>query len=199
VAYADATEKITQLNRPAENNMMAQVEYLTKQLFSQLGIPKDVFEGNSDEKMMINYYNRTVEPILTAICEAMERKFLSKTARAQGQAIRFYRDPFKGVSLVDIAQVADIFSRNEIATPNDIRTAIGWRPSKDPKSDMLANSNMPGGNTPVAPTEDPAATDPNAAPTTAPDTTEQDALMEETFAALEASADKIIADSAAVQ
>jgi hypothetical protein len=199
VAYADATEKITQLNRPAENNMMAQVEYLTKQLFSQLGIPKDVFEGNSDEKMMINYYNRTIEPILTAICEAMERKFLSKTARAQGQAIRFYKDPFKGVSLVDVAQVSDIFSRNEILTPNEIRAGVGFRPSTDPKSNQLVNSNMPGGNTPVAPTEDPAATDPNAAPTTAPDTTEQDALMEETFAALEASADKIIADSAAVQ
>ena len=182
VAYADATEKITQLNRPAENNMLAQVEYLTKQLYSQLGITKDVFEGTADEKMMLNYYNRTVEPILSAITQAMERKFLSKTARAQGQAVRFFRDPFKNVSLVDIATVSDIFSRNEILTPNEIRSGIGFRPSKDAKSDQLLNSNMPGS----------AAA---AATPTEVDTSEQDALVEETLASLEASADKIIADS----
>jgi hypothetical protein len=193
VAYADATEKITQLNRPAENNMLAQVEFLTKQLYSQLGITKDVFEGTADEKMMLNYYNRTVEPILTAITQGMERKFISKTARTQGQAIRFFKDPFKNASLVDIATVSDIFSRNEILTPNEIRAGLGFRPSTEAKSDQLLNSNMPGAPAAV----DPAAVDPeavDAAPAEA-DTTEQDALMEETFAALEASADKIIADS----
>jgi hypothetical protein len=143
VAYADATEKITQLNRPAENNMLAQVEFLTKQLYSQLGIPKDVFEGTSDEKMMLNYYNRTVEPILTAITEGMERKFLSKTARSQGQAIRFFRDPFKNASLADIAEIADKLSRNEIVTGNEIRSAIGFKPSTEAKADKLQNSNMP--------------------------------------------------------
>lgn len=143
VAYADATEKITQLNRPAENNMLAQVEFLTKQLFSQLGIPKDVFEGTADEKLIINYNNRTVEPILTAISEAMERKFLSKTARAQGQAIRFFRDPFKNASLADIAEIADKLSRNEIVTGNEIRGAIGFKPSKEAKADKLQNANMP--------------------------------------------------------
>lgn len=182
VAYADATEKITQLNRPAENNMLAQVEFLTKQLYSQLGIPKDVFDGTADEKAMIHYHNRTVEPILTAIVQAMERKFLSKTARSQGQAVRFFKDPFKNVPLVDIATVADVFSRNEILTPNEIRAGMGFRPSKEAKSDKLLNSNMPGGSTePPPPTEGDAAA--------------HDALMEETFAALEASADKIIADS----
>lgn len=143
VAYADATEKITQLNRPAENNMLAQVEYLTKQLFSQLGIPKEVFEGSAEEKMLINYNNRTVEPILSAISEAIERKFLSKTARAQGQAIRFFRDPFKNASLSDIAAAADILSRNEIVTGNEIRGAIGFKPSREAKADKLQNANMP--------------------------------------------------------
>jgi len=143
VAYADATEKITQLNRPAENNMLAQVEYLTKQLFSQLGIPQDVFEGKADEKAMINYYNRTVEPILTAITEGMERKFLSKTARSQGQAIRFFRDPFKNVTLAELADIADKFARNEILSSNEIRSGIGFKPSKEAKADKLQNANMP--------------------------------------------------------
>lgn len=143
VAYADATEKITQLNRPAENNMLAQVEFLTKQLYSQLGIPKDVFDGNADEKSMINYYNRTIEPILTAIAEAMERKFLSKTARTQGQAIRFFKDPFKNMALSEIAEIADKLSRNEVVTSNEIRSAIGLKPSTEAKADKLQNANMP--------------------------------------------------------
>lgn len=189
VAYADATEKITQLNRPAENNMLAQVEFLTKQLYSQLGITKDVFEGTADEKMLLNYNNRTVEPILTAITEGMERKFLSKTARTQGQAVRFYRDPFKNVSLVDLSTVADVFSRNEILTPNEIRSAMGFRPSKEAKSDMLLNSNMPG-------SQAEGVTESTAAPV---DTSaEEDSLVEETLAALEEQANKIIADSANV-
>lgn len=143
VAYADATEKITQLNRPAENNMLAQVEYLTKQLYAQLGITKDVFEGTADEKMMLNYYNRTVEPILAAIAQGMERKFLSKTARAQGQAIRFFRDPFKNASLSELAEIGDKFSRNEVVTPNELRAKMGMKPSKEAKANKLQNSNMP--------------------------------------------------------
>jgi hypothetical protein len=188
VAYADATEKITQLNRPAENNMLAQVEFLTKQLYSQLGIPKSVFDGDADEKAMKNYHNRTVEPIITAIAQAIERKFLSKTARAQGQAIRFFKDPFKDISLADLGTLIDAFSRNEILTPNEIRTGLGFSPSDEAKSDMLLNSNMPGSADPAA------TTDPATTPTEA-DASEQDSLVEETLAALEESADKILADS----
>jgi hypothetical protein len=143
VAYADATEKITQLNRPAENNMLAQVEFLTKQLYSQLGIPKDVFDGVADERTMINYHNRTIDPILTAITENMERKFLSKTARAQGQRIRYFKDPFKNMALSEIAEIGDKLSRNEVVSPNELRSGIGLMPSKEPKADKLQNSNMP--------------------------------------------------------
>lgn len=189
VAYADATEKITQLNRPAENNMLAQVEFLTKQLYSQLGITKDVFEGTADEKTMINYHNRTVKAILTSITENIERKFLSKSARTQGQAVRFYKDPFENVSLVDLANIADVFSRNEILTPNELRSGMGFRPSKEAKSDMLLNSNMPGSQA--------AGVEEGSLPMEV-DTSEQDALVEETLAALEEQANKIIADSANV-
>lgn len=143
VAYADATEKITQLNRPAENNMLAQVEFLTKQLYAQLGTSKEVFEGTADEKMMISYHNRTVEPILVAICEGIERKFFSKTARTQGHAIRFFRDPFKNATLLDIADIADKLSRNEVVSGNEIRSKIGFKPSKEAKADKLQNANMP--------------------------------------------------------
>lgn len=148
VAYADATEKITQLNRPAENNMLAQVEFLTKQLYSQLGIPKDVFDGTADEKTMKTYHTRTVESVVRAIAEGIERKFLSKTARSQGQAIRFFKDPFKHATLAEMGPLIDALSRNEVASPNEIRTGmLGLRPNKDPKSDMLVNSNMPGSPT----------------------------------------------------
>lgn len=143
VAYADATEKITQLNRPAENNMLAQVEFLTKQLYSQLGIPKDVFDGTADERAMINYHNRTVDTILTAITEAMERKFLSKTARSQGQRVRYFKDPFKNMTLSEIAEIADKLSRNEVVTSNELRSALGLKPSKEAKADKLQNANMP--------------------------------------------------------
>jgi hypothetical protein len=143
VAYADATEKITQLNRPAENNMLAQVEFLTKQLYSQLGIPKDVFDGTADERAMINYHNRTIDPIISAITEAMERKFLSKTARAQGQAVRYFRDPFKNMALSEIAEIGDKLSRNEVVTSNELRSALGLKPSTEAKADKLQNANMP--------------------------------------------------------
>lgn len=143
IAYSDATEKITQLNRPAENNLLAQVQFLTEMLYSQLGLTEGIMNGTADEKAMLNYNNRTVEPILTAIVEAMRRTFLTKTARSQKQWIMFFRDPFKLVPISDIAEIADKFTRNEIATSNEIRQAIGWKPHKNPKADQLVNSNMP--------------------------------------------------------
>ena len=143
IVYTDGTERITQLNRPAENNLLAQIEYLTKQLYGQLGITEEVINGTADEATMINYHNRTVEPILSAMVLSMRRTFLTKTARTQGQSIEFYRDPFKLVPLSQIAEIADKFTRNEIASSNDIRTeALGWKPSKDPKADELRNSNL---------------------------------------------------------
>ena len=143
VGYVDATEKITQLNRPAENNMLAQVEYLTNMLYGELGLTADVFTGAADERTMLNYHNRTLEPILSAITMEMKRKFLTKTARSQGQSIEFYRDPFKLVAVGDIAEIADKFTRNEIMTSNEIRGVIGLMPSTDAKADQLLNSNMP--------------------------------------------------------
>jgi len=146
IAYTDGTEKITQLNRPAENNLLTQVQYLIDMLYNQLGITAAVMNGTADESAMLNYYNRTVEPILTAIVEAMRRTFLTKTARTQGQSILFFRDPFKLVPLGGdngMADVADKLARNEILTSNELRSAIGFRPSKDPKADQLVNSNMP--------------------------------------------------------
>lgn len=143
IVYTDGTEKVTQLNRPAENNMLRQVEYLTKQLYSQLGLTEEVFLGTASETVMLNYFNRTIEPVLSAITQAMERVFLTKTARTQGQAIRFFRDPFKLVGLADIAELADKLTRNEVVTSNEIRGFIGMRPSKDKKADELRNSNMP--------------------------------------------------------
>ena len=143
IAYADGTEKITQLNRAAENNLLKQVEYLMKLLYSQLGLTEEVMNGTADEAAMLNYNSRTVGPLATAIVEAMRRAFLTKTARSQRQSILFFRDPFKYVPIADIAEIADKFARNEIASSNDIRQAIGWKPSRDPKADELRNSNMP--------------------------------------------------------
>lgn len=159
IAYTDGTERITQLNRPVENNMLKQVEYLTDMLYGQLGLTKEVFNGTATEQVMLNYYNRTIEPILTAITESMERTFLSKTARTQNQAIRFYRDPFKLVPVSAMADIADKFTRNEIMTSNEIRAKIGMKPSNDPKADQLVNSNMP--QPALGPGTDPNA-DPNA-------------------------------------
>lgn len=143
IAYTDGTERITQLNRPAENNMIEQIDKLTTQLYSQMGLSVAVFEGTADEATMTNYYNRTLEPILAAITEAMHRSFLSKTARTQGQAVQFFRDPFKNVPIKDMAEIADKFSRNKILSPNEIRSAMGIRPSKDKTADKLQNANMP--------------------------------------------------------
>lgn len=143
IAYTDGTEKITQLNRPAENNLLPQVQYLITVLYSQLGLTEEIMNGTADEKAMLNYYNRTIEPILAAIVEAMKRTFLTKTARAQGQSIQYFNDPFKLVPVNDIAEIADKFTRNEILTANEIRQIIGFKPNKDPRADKLQNSNMP--------------------------------------------------------
>lgn len=142
IAYTDGTEKITQLNRPVENNLMKQIEYLTSMLYSQLGITQSILDGTADEKTMLNYYSRTVEPIVSAIVDEMVRKFLTKTARTQKQTILFFRDPFKLVPVNNIAEIADKFTRNEILTSNEIRQVIGRKPSDDPKADMLVNSNL---------------------------------------------------------
>lgn len=143
IAYTDGTEKITQLNRPAENNLMAQIEYLTEMLYAQLGLTAEVMNGTADEKAMLNYQNRTIKPILDAVVEAMRRSFLSKTARSQYQSIMYFRDPFQLVPMEQIAEIADKFSRNEILSSNEIRQGIGFKPSQEPKADMLVNSNMP--------------------------------------------------------
>ena len=142
VAYTDGTEHVTQLNRSVENNLMSQIEYLTSMLYGQLGITASILDGTADEKTMLNYYNRSIEPIISAIVDEMKRKFLSKTARAQGQSIKFFRDPFKLVPINDIAEIADKFTRNEILTSNEIRQGMGIPPSKDPKADQLVNSNI---------------------------------------------------------
>lgn len=142
IAYTDGTEKITQLNRSVENNLMKQVEYLTNMVYSQLGMTQAVMDGTADEKTMLNYNNRTIEPIISAIVDEMKRKFLTKTARSQLQSISYFRDPFKLVPVNDIAEIADKFTRNEIMTSNEIRQVIGMKPSKDPKADKLINSNI---------------------------------------------------------
>jgi hypothetical protein len=143
IAYIDGTEKVTQLNRPAENNLMEQVKYLMETLYSQLGLTPEVMNGTADEAAMLNYHNRTVAPILEAITINMKRKFLTKTARTQGQSIMYFRDPFKLVPLSVIAEIADKFTRNEITSSNEIRQIVGLKPSTEAKADQLRNSNMP--------------------------------------------------------
>ena len=142
IAYADGTERITQLNRSVENNLMKQIEYLTEMLYSQLGITQTVMDGTADEKTMLNYNNRSIEPIVSAIVDELKRKFLTKTARSQGQSIMMFRDPFKLVPVNNIAEIADKFTRNEIMTSNEFRQVIGMKPSDDPKADQLVNANI---------------------------------------------------------
>lgn len=142
IAYADGTEKIVQLNRSLENNLLKQIEYLTNLAFSQLGMTQSILDGTADDKTMLNYYSRIIEPIVSAIVDAMKRTFLTKTARTQRQTIMFFRDPFKLVPVNDIAEIADKFTRNEILTSNEIRQIIGMTPSNDPKADQLVNSNI---------------------------------------------------------
>lgn len=142
IAYTDGTEKITQLNRPIENNLMKQIEYLTNMLYGQLGMTPSVLDGTADEKTMLNYNNRTIEPIVAAFSDAIKRSFLSKTARTQGQTVMAFRDPFKLVPINNIAEIADKFTRNEILTSNEVRQIIGFKPADDPKADQLVNSNI---------------------------------------------------------
>ena len=160
IAYTDGTERITQLNRSVNNNLMSQIEFLTSMLYSQLGITQTILDGTADEKTMLNYNNRTIEPIISAIVDEMKRKFLTKTARSQMQTITFFRDPFKLVPVNDIAEIADKFTRNEIMTSNEIRQVIGMKPSGDPKADELRNKNL----NPAAETEEASLTDEDEEP-----------------------------------
>ena len=146
IAYTDGTERITQLNRPVENNLMKQIEYLTSMLYSQLGITQSILDGTADEQTMLNYYSRTIEPIISAIVGEMNRKFLTKTARSQMQSIVYFRDPFKLISVGEIAKIADTFTRNEIMSSNEVRQKIGMKPSDDPRADELINKNLNGSN-----------------------------------------------------
>lgn len=146
IAYIDGTEKVTQLNRPAENNLMSQIEYLTSMLYSQLGITESILDGTADEKTMLNYYNRTIEPIISAIADSMKRVFLTKTARSQGQTIMYFNDPFKLVSVTALADIADKFTRNEILSSNEVRAIMGYKPSSDPRADELRNKNLNASN-----------------------------------------------------
>ena len=184
IAYTDGTEKITQLNRSLENNLMKQIEYLTSMLYSQLGITQSILDGTADEKTMLNYYNRTIEPIISAIVDEMKRKFLTKTARSQNKSIMFFRDPFKLVPVADLAEISDKFTRNEIATSNEIRQVIGWKPSADPKADELRNSNLsePGGS----------VTDVTNGNETDSSTDDYDALVNEVLDSISAQIDDII-------
>ena len=160
IGYIDATEKITQLNRPIENNLLEQIRDLTEQLYGQLGLTADIINGTADEKVMLNYNNRTIEPIVAAICDEIKRKFLTKTGRTQGQSIMFFQDHFKLVPVNNIADIADKFTRNEIMTSNEIRSVIGMLPSDDPKADELRNSNMPQPNEGGSGEEPPEEVDP---------------------------------------
>lgn len=149
IAYSDATEKVVQLNRPVENKLLAQIEFLTNMLYGQLGITEAVMNGTADEGTMINYYNRTIKPIVDSVVEAMQRAFLGFNGRARGERIVYFRDPFKFVSAKDLAEIVDKFTRNEVFAANEIRGFMGVPPSKDPKADKLINSNMPVGDTGV--------------------------------------------------
>lgn len=143
IGYVDATEKITQLNRPVESNLLTQIQYLQELLFSQLGLTQEILNGSADEETMLNYYGRTIEPLLTAVTQAMKRTFITKTARTQGQSIEFYRDPFKLVPVSEVAEIADKFTRNEIMSPNEVRGAVGMKPRPEASANELANRNMP--------------------------------------------------------
>lgn len=155
IAYTDGTEKITQLNRPAENRLMGQIEYLTKMLYSQLGLTEDVFNGTADERVLLNYFSRTVEPILSEISDAMSRNFITKTGRSQGQTIKAFRDPFSLVPVSELATIADTFTRNEILTGNEFRSIVGYRPSDDPAANELRNKNLNKVEPPPVPDQQP--------------------------------------------
>lgn len=165
IAYTDSTEHITQLNRPVENNLMKQIEYLTSMLYSQLGITQSILDGTADEKTMLNYYSRTIEPIISAVVDEMKRKFLTKTARTQNQSIVFFRNPFKLIPVSELAKIADTFTRNEIMTSNEIRQEVGLKPSSDPKADQLINSNISQPKDGSSPPDTPQPVDEKVEPT----------------------------------
>jgi len=198
IGYADGTEKITQLNRPVENNLLKQVEYLTEMLYGQLGITKEVLDGTADEATMLNYYGRTVEPILRAISEEMKRKFLTKTSRTQGQSIMYLRDPFKLLSVAALSEAADSLSRNEITAPDEIRPYLGLKPLNSATSGVPGNRNMSAGAPGSPSTVDPSAADPNVDPTADPTATDtagasdEESLMASVFAGLNADIDNIL-------
>lgn len=185
IAYTDGTEKITQLNRPTENNLLKQIEYLTVMLYGQLGITEAVMNGTADEKTMINYYNRTIEPILNVVVESMQRAFLGVLKTAQYEKIRYFRDPFKFVEVNNMAEIADKFTRNEILTSNEIRQFLGIKPSKDPKANQLINSNMP---QPVDQTAQPQASQPQ----TGPSVSEMDAIVNQVLDGLSNSVNSMV-------
>ena len=164
VGYIDASEKVTQLNRPAENQLLKQIETLTEQLYNQLGLTEEIVKGTADESVMLNYYNRTVEPILRSIAESMRTTFLSKTARTQLQSIEYYRDPFQLVPVSAIAEIADKFTRNEVLSSNEVRGLIGFKPVKDPAADELRNKNLPIQEEPTGTPPDPNPMSPPAEP-----------------------------------
>lgn len=188
IAYTDGTEKITQLNRPAENNLLKQIEYLTALLYGQLGLTPEIMNGTADQATMLNYNNRTIEPILSAISGEMKRKFLTKTARSQKQSVEFFNDPFKLVPVADLAELADKFTRNEILSSNEFRQILRFKPSNDPKAYQLRNSNMPQSELGIT-------ADPAVAPTAPVDTAaEDDNIMQDAFASLNDELDNIFAD-----
>jgi len=199
IAYADGTEKITQLNRPAENNLMGQITYLTSMLYNQLGLTEAVFDGTADEKTMLNYYNRTVNPCLTAITDEMKRKYLTKTARSQGQSITYFSDPFRLVPVTELANIADKFTRNEVLSSNEMRGIIGFKPSVDPKADELRNKNLNNqnllpGSEPIADMEE-VEQDPDAIAggiATTNVIAEQDQIMQDLLKSLEGDVDKLL-------
>lgn len=194
IAYTDGTEHITQLNRSVENNLMKQVEYLTNMLYSQLGITQAILDGTADDKTMLNYYNRTIEPIMSAIVDEMKRKFLTKTARSQGQSIMFFRDPFNLVPVNDIAEIADKFTRNEIMTSNEIRSIIGMKPSEDPKADKLVNSNIAQAKEDQPSFNSESGEGLESEPGSDISGSDDDSIVEELLSSLEAEIDKIISN-----
>lgn len=187
IAYIDGTEHVTQLNRSVENNLMKQIEYLTSMLYSQLGITQSILDGTADEKTMLNYYNRTIEPILSAIVDEMKRKFLTKTARTKNKSIKFFRDPFKLVPISEIAEITDKFTRNEVASSNEMRQVIGWKPSNDPKADELRNSNLSESKSTNIPQE-------TVGDVLSPDTSEYDNLVNDLLDSLSDEIDSIVGE-----
>ena len=181
IAYTDGTEKVTQLNRAVENNLMAQIEFLTNLLFSQLGMTQSILDGTANEEEMLNYYSNVIEPVLTAISENMKVKFLTKTARTQRQTITFFRDPFKLVPVKELANVADRFTRNEVLSSNEVRAVIGYKPVQEERADQLVNKNIANNGE--------ASIPPDVGPDVAG---EQEAIMNDVFSSLEADIDKLL-------